>query len=107
MVRGIFGKEESWVLSGFQKAWGRMLGCFVCGTEGCVAGSSGEIGGLIPSDFGGVLGLGLQWREEVQVLVSGWISEEKKGFSLARNHSGVRSSAGVLRSSGFFSSPPG
>ena len=84
-----------------------MLGCFVCGTEGCLARSSGEIRGLIPSDFGGVLGLGLQWREEVQVLVSGWIPEEKKkGFSLARNHLGVRSSAGVLRSSGFFSSPP-
>ena len=36
-----------------------------------------------------------------------WVdSRGKKGFSLARNHSGVRSSAGVLRSSGFFSSPP-
>ena len=32
---------------------------FGCGMEGRKAGGFGEIGGPIPSDFGGVFGLGL------------------------------------------------
>ena len=67
---------------------GEMWVVFAMGRKGRVAGDVGEIRGWIPSCSGGVLGVGLQWKEEAEVLRLWWISEEERGLSLAGDYSG-------------------
>ena len=48
-------RDRSWVLLVSSRIGGKCWVRSLCGMEGCVAGSLGEIRGPIPNDFGGVL----------------------------------------------------
>ena len=87
MVRGILGKEESWVLVGFPGVSGEMWVVFDGGRKACLAGSLGEIGRPILKDSPGVLSLGLLQKEEVDVLRFSVDFSGRKGLSLAGGHS--------------------
>ena len=80
---GNFRKDSRWVLVGFQVNSGERLGRFSAGRKGGFAGVLGEIGGPIPSDFGGVLASVCCVKKRRKSGVLWWFSgEERVALSL-------------------------